>query len=660
MEHILTTPEQLQEMVDYYLKQDAFAFDVETVGDRREVPAVNEVLWISFATHGRSDVIPMGHPNGEFIGESFPLTNAGEKRAEAGLPLRPSDYSINKKLATKSFGEAPKQMYPKEVFKALEPLLFNESILKIGHNLLFDLTSVAKYYNGEIPLAPYFDTLMASFLYNSNNKGKLGLDDCLMREFQYSMQKGIGHKVEDYSYTEVAKYSYLDAKYTFLLWKKLVSKLKESQVEKVMQLEMDVLTVLCSMKLAGQPIDTEQLSNLKDLFEKEIESVKAEIYSIAGVFNLNSTVDKQRVLFSPKSEGGRGLKPKVTTSKGANSVSGEALEPFRETDELANALLRYSDLNKLMSTYVIPYLGGEVLKTVNGKTKVDIKDSLLVNGKIYADFVPWGADTGRFSSRNPNLQNIPAPEGDKVDVEKQYGRMIRNLFYAPEGHKLVVADYSQIEPRIIAAFSNDEKMVNNYLNGDDIYTTVGKELGVDRKAGKVLVLSMAYGVGPDKIAKQIGCTVQIARKLLTDFAAKFPNVSGYKMKVIGVARNLEYVTTILNRRRYLPDINSRDVALRASSERQAFNTKIQGSAADIIKYAMIRAHDRLPKESKLILTVHDELVTICPDRLVDETKEMIRQAMEGIEITKLSNRKDVAGVPLLADIKVVQRWGEAK
>lgn len=647
-------------MVAYYLKQDAFAFDVETVGDRREVPAVNEVLWISFATYGRGDVIPMGHPNGEFLAESFPLTATGEKRAAEGLPLRQSDYSVNKKLAIKSFDVAPTQLYPKEVFEAIKPLLFHDSILKIGHNLLFDLTSVAKYYDNQIPSDPYFDTLMASFLYNTGNKGKLGLDDCLQRELQFHMQKGIGHKVEDYSFNEVAKYSYLDARYTFFLWKKLKEKLISSNVLNVMELEMRVLSVLCDMKLTGQPIDTKQLEFLKAQFEVELEGIKSEIYKLAGVFNINSTVDRQRVLFAPKSDGGRGLKSKVKTSKGADSVSAEALEPFRDTDELANALLRYSDLNKLISTYVIPYLGGEVIKTVNGKTKIEIKDSLLVNGKIYADFVPWGAETGRFSSRNPNLQNIPAPEGDKVPTEKQYGRMIRNLFYAPEGYKLVVADYSQIEPRIIAAFSNDEKMVNNYLTGSDIYTTVGNELGVDRKAGKVLVLSMAYGVGPDKIAKQIGCTVQIARKLLTDFSDKFQDVSAYKAKVIGVARNLEYVTTILNRRRYLPDINSRDIALKASSERQAFNTKIQGSAADIIKYAMIRAYDRLPQESKLILTVHDELVTICPDNLVEETKQAIKEAMEGIDITKLSTRKGIAPIPLLADMKVVQRWGEAK
>ena len=665
--NIITTKEQLKEMVEYYLQQDAFAFDVETVGDRRGVPAVNEVLWISLATHGRGDVIPMGHPNGEFLFETFPLTGQGEKRAAEGLPARELDYSRDKKKAIKTFGPALEQLFPAEVFKALKPLMFNDKILKIGHNLVFDLGSVTKYY-GETPVGPYFDTLMASFLYNNKNAGKLGLDDCLKREFGYSMVKGIGYKVEIYSFDEVAKYAYLDAKYTFLLWKDLVPKLEAADVTTVMDLEMDVLKVLCDMKLTGAPVDKNTLEMLHEKLTKEIDAVTSDIYRIAGrVFNMNSNQEKQYLLYGPVEEGCRGLVPFMRTGKGEKvfiqqgaealtykeySVSAESLEPFREKDELVGKLLEYQDLNKLMTTYVVPYLGGEITKTVNGKSKTEEKESLLINGRIYGDFVQWGAETGRFSSRNPNLQNIPAPEDpDKVPADKQYGRMIRNVFTAPENYKLVVADYSQIEPRIIAVMSKDPIMMQNYSDGGDIYTTVGDTMGVDRKAGKALVLAMAYGVGPDKIARQIGCTTQEAKKLLKDFSEKFPSVDQYRSRVIGVARNKGYVTTILKRRRYLPDITSRNTADKASAERQAFNTRIQGSAADIIKLAMIRAHKMIPKEAKLLLTVHDELVTMAPDNLVEKTKEAIREAMEGITLLP---------IPLVADIKVVQRWGEAK
>lgn len=659
--NIITTKEQLDEMVAYYLKQDAYAFDVETVGPHRGVPAVNEVLWISFATRGRGDVIPMGHPNGDFLETIKPLTGQGQKRVDQGLPARDYDYSRDKKKHVKKFGPAPKQLFPAEVFKALKPLMFNEGILTIGHNLIFDLCSVAKHYDGVIPAGPYFDTLIGSFLYDSRNSGKLGLDDCLQRDLGFSMQKGIGHKVEEYSFDEVAKYSYLDSKYTFLLWQVVVPKLVDADVEKVMELEMTLLKVLCQMKLTGAAIDVDLLKKLHVKLEGEVEEVKTKIYRIAGkVFNLNSNAEKQELLYGAIEDGNRGLKPKILTGKGEKtqpdkrtysdySVSAEALEAYPD-DELVAALLEYAEINKLLSTYIIPYIGGEVVKSVNGKEKIEERESMLINGKIYGDFKPWGTETGRFSSSNPNLQNIPAPN-DKVTEEKNYGKMIRDLFYAPEGYKLVVADYSQIEPRIIASMSGDPIMIENYKSGGDIYTTVGDTMGVDRKAGKVLVLAIAYGVGPDKISRQIGCTVQEARALLTDFSDKFPSVDLYRAKVIGVARNTGYVSTILKRRRYLPDIKSKIVGFRASAERQAFNTRIQGSAADIIKLAMIRAYEKIPSEARIILTVHDEIVTLTPDSLVDQTREAIREAMEEINFLD---------VPLIADIKVVQKWGDAK
>lgn len=650
--NIILTNDQLDEMVQFYARQDAFAFDVETVGDRRGDTPVNEVLWISFATHGRCDIIPMGHPNGDLLEVIYPLTGQGEKRVEQGLPARPSDYSRDAKKATKVFAEPPAQLFPAEVFNSLEPLFFNNNILKIGHNLLFDLTSVAKYYGGKYPTGPYFDTMIASFIYDNRNKNKCGLADCLKREIGYEMVKGVGAEVEKYSFNEVAQYAYLDAKYTFLLWKVVKEKLIENEVVGVMKLEMDVLNVLCDMKLTGAPIDMEALNQLDTQLKADIEDAKAEIYRIAGrQFNINSNPEKQQLLYGSKAEGGRGLKPKIITAKGGDSVSAEALEAYRDEDPLVAALLTYADLNKLHSTYVVPYLGGQVLRTTGGKAKLEDKDSLLINGRIHCDFVQHGAETGRFSSRNPNLQNVPAPH-------TAHGKAIRNLFRAPAGYKFIVADYSQIEPRVIASFSKDPIMVNNYVNGGDIYTAVGKEMGVDRKAGKVLVLAMSYGVGPDKISRQIGCTKQEARDLLDRFAAKFSSISSYRTKVLvsTLKRGQEvkptpYVTTVLGRRRYLPNMKSKDPSEKAGAERQAFNTKIQGSAADIIKLAMIRAHAMLPEGAKLILTVHDELVTLAPDHLAEATAEAIRGAMEGI---------DLLDVPLIADVKTVERWGEAK
>ena len=307
--NIITTKEQLVEMVEYYLKQDAFAFDTETVGQRRGVTVVNEIMWISFATHGRGDVIPLGHPHGEFVSKSYPLTGQGQKRLEKGLEIRESDYSRDDKKATVVFGPAPQQLFPAEVFKALEPLFFNENILTVGHNLVFDLTSIAKYFGGRVPTGPYFDTMVGSFIYDNRNKNKCGLDDCLERELGYHMVKGVGAQVEIHSFSEVAKYSYLDAKYTFLLYKALVPKIEASDVTKIMKLEMDVLEVLCHMKLTGAPIDTDELQNLHDRLTEDIEKTRADIYKIAGrVFNINSNQEKQYLLYSKKSDGGRGLK----------------------------------------------------------------------------------------------------------------------------------------------------------------------------------------------------------------------------------------------------------------------------------------------------------------------------------------------------------------
>jgi len=658
--NIITTKQQLEDMVAFYLTQDAFAYDVETVGDRRGDTPVNEVLWITLATHGRCDVIPMGHPNGELLDVVYPLTGQGQARVDKGLKAREFDYSRDIKKATKVFSDPPAQLFPGEVFAVLEPLMFNSEILTIGHNLLFDLTSVAKYYGGRVPVGPYFDTMIASFITDNRNKNKCGLADCLKREFGYEMAKGVGKEVEVYSFNEVAKYAYLDSKYTFLLWKVLAPKIEQYELDRVFNLEMDVLEVLCDMKLTGAPIDTESLGLLSENLEKEIEQARADIYRIAGrVFNINSNAEKQDLLYSSKDAGGRGLKPKLLTNKGYEkdkagqalslsdySVSAEALEAYKNQDPLVDALLKYADLNKLHGTYVVPYLGGDVVRTSSGKSKIEHKDSLLINGRIHCDFVQHGAETGRFSSRNPNLQNVPSPS-------TAHGKAIRNLFYAPEGYKLIVADYSQIEPRVIASLSQDPIMVANYLEGRDIYTTVGDTVGVDRKAGKVLVLSMAYGVGPDKIARQIGCSTTEAKELLTKFSREFQAVNKYRSKVLTVTRNRKpaFVNTITGRRRYLPDITSSDTQLKASAERQAFNTRIQGTAADIIKIAMVRAHKMIPEDARMILTVHDEIVTLAPDHVAEETAEAIRTAMEGI---------DVLSVPLVADVKIVQRWGEAK
>ena len=665
--NIITTKKQLAELVEFYSKVDGFAFDVETVGENRIQPVVNDVLWLSLATEGRTDVIPMGHPNGDFLRWDKELLLSGQKKVAAGKELKETDYSKNQAKWTPVFDAPPEQLLPGDVFKALKPLFFSDQ-LKVGHNIKFDLKSIAKYYRGVVPKKPFFDTLMAAFVIDNRNRGKLGLKDCSEKYLKIKVEKGIGAMVEVHSFSEVAHYSGFDSEVTWKLYKELAPKLTGS-LARVWGLEMDVVGALCDMELAGATVDVEELTNLKKRLEIDIDAAVARAYRLAGKpFPMNSVQEKQKLLFSPKEEGGRGIKPNIKvkialTTKGQDmlaarlpltinqySVSSDALEFYRSKDELVDAILEYQDLNKLMTTYVMPYLGGDIVRTNAGKSRIVEKKSLLINGKVHTSFKSHGAETGRFSSSDPNLQNIPS--------SGQYGKLIRNLFVAPKGYKLVVADYSQIEPRIVASFSNDPIMMDNYLNGKDIYTTIGDTVGLDRKAGKVLVLAMTYGVGPDKIASSLNLTVEAARKLLNDFTDRFNDIAKYKARVTRLASQqspVPFVETVFGRRRYIPDLKSTDKGLRSRADRQAFNTVIQGSAADLMKLAIVRAHSCFIDEPdvNVVLTVHDELVTVAREDLAEETAEAIRLSMEGIHLPEIT-------VPLIADVKIVDKWGEAK
>ena len=666
--NIITTKEALDEFISAYSKVEAFAFDVETIGEDRGNPVINDVCWISFATDGRVDVIPMGHPNGEFETYTKPLLLEGQRRVAAGKPLLESSYSKDRSKWIPVFGAPPEQLTPAEVFSAIKPLMFGPQ-LKIAHNAKFDLKSVAKYYGGVVPSKPYFDTLMAGFIINNLNRHNLNLAACVKRELGVEVEKGVGSNVAEYSFSVVAEYSAIDAKVTWDLYKVYAVKLSDS-LARVWKLEMDCLAALCDMELTGALIDETELNQLSIRINRDKELAEAKAYKIAGkAFSINSVPVKQQLLYAPQTFGGKPrIKPnpkfnQALTKKGLEarklnyplepahfSVSADALEVFRNKDDLVTALLEYQDLNKLMTTYVTPYTGGDVKRVLNGKAKIIEKKSLLVNGRVHTNFKAHGAETGRFSSTEPNLQNIPS--------SGEYGKLVRNLFVAPPGHKLVVADYSQIEPRVMASLCNDPILVANYRDGGDIYTTIGDTMGVDRKAGKVLVLAISYGVGPDKIASSIGCKVTEAKDLLRNFEERFSSISQYKGRVVRLAkqrRPIPYVETLLGRRRYIPDLLSRETGLLARAERQAFNTIIQGSAADIMKLAIIRAHSCFVDEPDInvLLTVHDELVTSCPEDRVEETEEAIRVSMEGIKLKEIT-------IPLVADIHTVDKWGQAK
>lgn len=647
---LVTTRDQLDDVVDYFThRAEYLCFDVETLGEHRGDPWRNVVAWISVGDVNETFVIPCGHPNGEFVERVFPLKETPDLQARLarGLKPRKSDYSTSIKNATVVFTDPPEHLDRTTVFGALKPLLLSDQLLKVGQNLAFDLGSVAKYL-GDIPSGPYADTMIAAFLVDPDNSRRVNLKTLAKRYAHMDIEKGVGDNIAEHSFNDVAQYSGLDVVATVKVWEALRGLLNEHALSGTFKIEMSVLPVVTRMRLRGANLDMDALADVQMMLASDMESTKAAIYRLAGKkFNLNSTGEKQRLLYLPKRDGGRGLAKKVLTPGGKAkkaagvelqlsdySVAAAALERYRDTDELVTLMLKYADLNKLLSTYVAPYF--------------DPKKSMADKGVVHTELVQIGAATGRFSSRNPNLQNIPSPG-------THYGKLIRNLFVAPAGHALVVADYSQIEPRIIAAMSRDATMTQTYREGGDLYTAIGERMGVDRKAGKVLVLSISYGVGPDKISSQIGCSVQEARDLLDDFADKFPQVMKLKSRVILHAKDKRpgpYVTTLGGRRRYLPDLKSQDQVLRSRAERQAFNTVIQGSAADIMKMAMVFADEAIPDGAELILTVHDELVAVTPTSLADDTAEAIRSAMEdGFTHWR---------IPLLADVKVVEKWGQAK
>ena len=278
--NVITTKKQLEELVKYYLTQPSFAFDVETVGENRIQPVVNDVLWISLATVDRVDVIPMGHPNGEFLNWDKELLLSGQRKLAAGKEIKEADYSKNEAKWVPVFGEPPAQLLPGEVFAALKPLFFSDK-LKIGHNVKFDLKSIAKYYRGVVPIKPYFDTMMASFIVDNRSKNSLGLADCAKRELKIEVKKGVGAEVEIHSFSDVANYSALDADATYKLYEVLSPRLTGS-LQRVWNLEMDVIAALCDMELAGATIDVEEMKKLQKRIEIDLDLAKGKAWKLAG------------------------------------------------------------------------------------------------------------------------------------------------------------------------------------------------------------------------------------------------------------------------------------------------------------------------------------------------------------------------------------------
>jgi DNA polymerase I-like protein with 3'-5' exonuclease and polymerase domains len=633
--NVILTEDHLTEVVSRFLEHDAFVFDVETIGEYRGVPTQNVVSWLSMATDGECVVIPMGHPNGSKL-----ITPATKKLDKV---TRKFD------IIDAVYDEPPEQMMLSQAFKILEPLFFS-GMTKVAHNATFDLISVTKHFGGRIPPGPYSDTIVLQWLLDENLK-KFGLKDLVKTYYGHDYDnEHVGRRVEAHPFNKVARYAYLDAKYTWLLFNMLDNQIVKEGLEPIRDLEEEVLDVLLRMGTTGAPVDVESLRDLEVVLADSLVDIEARVYKAAGQeFNINSTPQRQAILFGAKDAGGQGLRPRKLTPTGAPSTGAEVLEYYPK-NLLAATLLEYAEVAKLQSTYVQGYLG------VEGNAK---KPCRIFKGRVYTDLVQYGTTTGRFSSREPNLQNIPRPGTD-------LGKKVRSLFIPPAGEKLIVADYGQIELVILAHYAGKGALFKGFHTGVDPHTmTAALVLGKDPSEvtpderqwyGKSINFAVVYGAGPDKVAAMANTNVTTAKKLLATHEKQFPEIYRFKDSVLAKckSRRPPYVQTLLGRKRRLPGINYSDFSQRGYAERQAVNSLIQGSAADIIKLAMVRLDATLPDSMHLILSVHDELVVTCPQDEIEMGKNIVHEAMLGQKM------QDLLKVPLASDIKVVDNWGQAK
>ncbi|MBD0734090.1 hypothetical protein BGM09_01265 [Streptomyces sp. CBMA29] len=544
------------------------------------------------------------------------------------------------------FSPPPDQLTPAEVFQELQPLFFSGRT-KIAHNAVFDLVSVAKYF-GQIPPPPYGDSIVAAWLIDENRPA-LGLKPLV--EARYGLrydQEGVGKRVEAHPFGTVADYAWMDAWTTWLLYTHLRPQITAAGLDGVWSLEMDVLEALLPMRAAGAPVDVAALERLRDDLRTRIVGAEAEVYRAAGrVFNLASNPQRQQVLYGPR-PAGQGLKPKKTTKTGAASTDAQALSTYQGKNAVVDRLLEYQELSKILSTYVEGYLGNEE----SGKA------SRIYNGRIYPTFAQYGTVTGRFSSYDPNIQNWPRSDSD-------IGKAIRDIIEPPPGFALLVADYAQIELRILAHFAKEGALWQGFWDGLDAHVATASTIfgiapeDVDRAARQIakgMAYAILYGAGAQKLADMAHISLPKASHFMRVHERAFPEIYAYKDDLLRTARRrrpVPYIKTLLGRHRRLPDLRSHAEGLRKRAERQLVNSHIQGTNADITKLAMTRFDRTRLDGMQMLLTVHDEIAVLCPQEIAQEGAAVLYDAMAGPEMQLLS-------VPLTTDVKIVNRWSEAK
>jgi DNA polymerase-1 len=505
-----------------------------------------------------------------------------------------------------------------EVFALLKPILNDEGIKK---NLLHAKETIIVLKRKEIELnGLVFDPLLAVYLLNPSDNLP-SLEELLKQELNLILPEEI---------KERQKIAFFLSN-LFEIKDKLLPELEKREIlELYREIELPLIKPLAEMELNGITVDIYYLEDLSLQWEKELDTLTDSIYSYAGrEFNINSPKQLGEILFEEL-----GL-PVIKKTKTGYSTSAEVLEELADKHDIIGEILNYRQLMKLKSTYVdaLPPL-------INPET-----------GRIHTSFNQMVTATGRLSSTDPNLQNIP--------IRTEEGREIRKAFIPEEGWLLLSIDYSQIELRVLAHISKDESLITAFNNGEDIHTQTASEIfNVEpqevtanmRRQAKVINFGIAYGMSPYGLARDLGISRKAAEEYIERYFNRFSGVKKYMVRVIEQAKQEGYVTTIMKRRRYIPEIRSRNYHRRSFAERTAINTPIQGSAADIMKAAMIRIYKRLKEDdfkARLLLQVHDELVIEVSKDNLTRVAEVVKKEME--EAVLLD-------VPLIADVQVGKNW----
>ncbi|MEM7401848.1 MAG: DNA polymerase I [Pseudomonadota bacterium] len=538
---------------------------------------------------------------------------------------------------------APKQLARDEVLKKLQPILNNKKAKIIGHNLKYD-RSVLLNHNIQLDGIQH-DTMLESYVCNSvasrHDLDTLCEKHLDHKNIHFEDVAGKGAKQITFDQVELdtaLNYAAEDADMVLRLhdifWSELQEKKKAKQKELYTNIELPMLEVLSNVERNGVMLDAMQLEKQGKGLSKRIVEVEKEAFKLAdGKFNLSSPKQIREILFDKQ-----GIPVIRKTPGGEPSTAEDVLQELANDYPLPKLLLEHRTLSKLKSTYVdkLPAL-------INSKTK-----------RIHTSYHQAVAITGRLSSSDPNLQNIP--------IRTEEGRRVRQAFVAPMGYLVLAADYSQIELRIMAHLSNDERLCEAFAKGEDIHRATAAEvfdLSLDkveaeqRRAAKAINFGLIYGMSAFGLAKQLGITRTEAQKYVKLYFSRYPGVKTYMDNIRERARDQSFVETLFGRRLYLPDINNKNVQRRQYAERTAINAPMQGTAADIIKLAMIKIDTWLQDkaaECKMIMQVHDELVFEVEKSVVDTTKQQIKQLMESA--AELS-------VPLVVDAEVGSNWDEA-